>query len=603
MLWTCAAASENPTSSPTSAPMSDTIIAHAFGEPITQADVDAARAEVIALAALGWHWQYPASDTRRDAELSHRAPLQLVDWITLSREARREVPAVPEQMVDDLLATKQWTAEKMRQAAKKAETTPELLRSAVGELLRIRINAAKRVPTNALPDAEVETLFKEVSERCRVRLCLLDGPKDFRADEPVSETEILEQFESHHRWTPESSPDGIGYRAPWRLKVQHMSLSVAEVAKGVSVTDGEVRAYFEAHRDMFHDPHSGKELPFEAVQEQARERLKMERARPPAEAAVKHAVERLRADWMKGKLGEDGFRIAPEEVQEAGYWRKMTEAFAAESKLPFVQRTTAWLPPAYLTQVPGLSDSFRTNKKGKPVFFRWFISQVQGRVARDQPDVEFLAALYEPSSEAAVTQWERKTTRFYIYRVIGFRVGPPPLEEIRPLVERDVRIFKGLERTRAAAEKLRDLAASKGLQAACREMPALGDKYGKGATVFTSPPFSRKRLNAPQIARIRCTASATPVVTRVGVDEGFVAACFKLAEVGSSSEGSRPVCVCVLKKSKQVAVVEWIESVPFDGDRPGLIEQTRERLKLARDNEALRTWYSPAEIRRRGGVD
>lgn len=66
-----------------------------------------------------------------------------------------------------------------------------------------------------------------------------------------SEPALREQFERYRDMLPEQSPEGFGYMLPPRVSVEWLYMDVDEIMDTVSVTEEEIRKFYDENRDRY----------------------------------------------------------------------------------------------------------------------------------------------------------------------------------------------------------------------------------------------------------------------------------------------------------------------------------------------------------------
>ncbi len=109
-------------------------------------------------------------------------------------------------------------------------------------------------------NAELWMAYVYSAESVRINYVGLDASL-FRPLVQVTDEEMQKFYDEHRDELPADSKDGIGYKAPKRVRAEYALVSVDQLAKQVKVTDKEVSDYYDAHKEDYRLPEESKPKP------------------------------------------------------------------------------------------------------------------------------------------------------------------------------------------------------------------------------------------------------------------------------------------------------------------------------------------------------
>ena len=248
----------------------------------------------------------------------------------------------------------------------------DLRRSLLEQQVMLGISGSGFVTTNGLRDAARVRLQRRSFSLLAVPAADFDGP------EPT-ESEVAAHFERRRS----------DYRAPERVRLRYLEISMDEIAAGIKVDDEELRAVFEAERERFVTPEKREvshiliSVPSDAgtdAGEQARARL----------AALKGRIE----------VGESFADLAREHSEDPG-------SAPSGGELGFIERgiMVPEFEAAAFALAPGqLSDPVRSS-------YGWHLIKVTSVQ-------ESRGATFEEVRDQVLAQYQaREAERIYVERV------------------------------------------------------------------------------------------------------------------------------------------------------------------------------------------
>jgi len=118
------------------------------------------------------------------------------------------------------------------------------------QLCRIAKLIAMRRQAVLASDAELWMNYTYRNETARILYVEIDG-KLFRPLVEATDDELRAFYEEHRDYLPGESPDGIGYKAPERVRVEYAMVPKDQLQGEAQVTDEQIAAYYEEHKDDY----------------------------------------------------------------------------------------------------------------------------------------------------------------------------------------------------------------------------------------------------------------------------------------------------------------------------------------------------------------
>jgi hypothetical protein len=603
-------------------PKANPEIARSSFGPIMLYDQQKALEETKLLESVGQSWQRPL--------FSDAKPLESVDWILLSREAKKLGVSVDEAAV----ATSPGFESHMSQiqiVAHQLRVKPDLIISAMTRLQSIQ-QAARAVAGSSVPsEAEVIRAARDALEKVSIRAVLLPAEAFVSPNENFTPEEIAAQY-SAHREREKGTGLHFGYYQQPRIKVQYLKIDRGIIAANIGVPNLERKAktYYEERRatdpafrrspeelnvpdpvaaGLIVGPPAPKPTPWvdwEQAKDSATTKLREQFADENVQRIVDWAIPYTSEAWIEAVKRDSGYKTAPQDVASADYYDRLVERLPQTLKFPgaVTVHVTDFFSQSDAPKVADIGGTIVRGEQGLvarnfgALAFRneAFIPKIpedEGAAAAD-----FLA-MYQTSSHP-LTDYRKSDV--YVFRVIEARPGGPAesVDQVRDLVIADLRMQRGFEAAKKHAESLRSCAANDPLRSAYESDPELAAfrETGEGAKTgfFEPPPFSR-------VLRGQAATGRTPDGMFVGgglgkISNEIVDACFALAA------DPQKTAVMEMPDRAAVMVVEWVETIPagedeFNGMRSQLVTQ----LTDSRWREFINDWLDPGRIRARTGFE
>jgi hypothetical protein len=637
----------------------------AFGREFTQGAVGEAQRDVHAMETV-FGFSAPEEYKRRYGSVWQfgRKDLSFVHWYLLALEAERAGIEVSDQEIDDQL--KNFPADFMEQLRTRFRIIPAELRRAIRRQLSIEKNG-RRVSSAAVPsEAEIRHYVKDTEDKAKVRLIALDAEKFIDEKEPVSTEEVAAQFERYKDQDPGKSEDGYGYRYSPRVKLQYIVAQIPVIAPRMEISQEAIRSTWKANKAKYKkviyvdpptsapasapttgpttQPEKPKPVPqtveksFSEAQADVERELRQKAAQQAADQALRKIQAQLQRPWLDEKTDpKTGFKPIPEAAKDPAAMKAASERFSGEFKIPMEYGETPLVTKDELAKLKMISGATLEGGKGVesvrieeyafhvPPFF------VPSEATDATPSLQLFQVPDVPltvsSFQFAGGAFEATVQKLVLFRVVESHESSAPasLDEVRAVVERDVRLMKAFKRAEPSANELFAAGRRLGLEPAFGLFTELREK--RGAAVTTPPPFARlAKQNDPRLREKILSDEPTlepPNVPGVGVSKPFVDACFEMTsddwrppqmETPKSERidaaTTRPalmptpkVRIVGLPAQKKWLVVELIGTEPVDeGQYESKHRQTAYYGLMSERNLALRDdWYKPEHIEKRCG--
>jgi hypothetical protein len=612
------------------------LIAHTKYGDIKRSDQQQATNTTNLLLTLGINWS-----TLNEPNWSGE-PLSVIEWVLLSREARRLGLVVTGRELDERLRASGISDAWIQARAVRSNITPEQVKAAIAEYVGIQemLNwVAGSVVTN---EAEVRVAARDRLERATIQAVVLDASDFVDENAPVTEDELEALFKAHRDSQPVENSVIFGYFQPARVKVQYIRIDRAAVEANLRASEAVVlskaKAFWREHKQdpVFRrppkpettqpatQPTTGTQPTTEpttptatAPATQPGDNAQSEfyetfpEARDAAMAAVKkqlaaQATDRL-ARWLDQQFGEpwfeaptgaDKFKIPPPRVTRPGYCEDVASTAPPVLAYPEAVQivVTDWFDSAEANLVPDIGRAQTELSNGRV-----------GRLANLAFLVEGLAEVpteerYDPSLYLSRYQFSSyilhdADDNLYLFRVTDVKPphSPENLDAVRDEVVADLRLKRGYDAAKQALETLKQEAVEDGgLVEAWDQDETLKAKLEDPSSHLIGPvPVTRAALGFITDKRY---------ISGIGlVSADFVDRCFALGE--ESTDGPR-LAVLEIPDFARVALIQWIKTAPLTStDYLAQHDAIAGQLLQTRLTRAVQDWLDPKEIRIRNGYE
>lgn len=571
---------------------SKTVIAKIDGQKVYNRDLISARIDVTILEFLeAYNWSLPAAQRAQFGFNWHfgRKDLQLEHWYLLATEAERAGIEVSDE---EIAAPLNWLSAEFldRMRNKQRITVPDIRRAlrrqmAIEKYMQ-RLNAA------AYPsEEEVRHYVQDTKVKVNVQFAALDANKFIDAAEPVTEDELLAQFDRFKNNSPEDSPEGFGYRLKPRVRIQYILASNAEIEAQITVSQEEAVEYWKKNKSKYlkmpgaaSAPAAGVQPTEKSVSEalpDVQREIRQRRATQVAEQAMRSLATELSKPWEAVTIDpQSNYKPIPQGVDDPAYLQALSDRVQKEYGIPLTYmemplssaeelRASRTLSAATVqgegTERIGLIDyAFRN-----PVFVPKATGEESGLHLQlfQAPDAPLKGVRFESSPAPSGASGPF----LILFRVVEAQEeqAPAGLEEVRGRVESDVRLMRAFQRLEPVAKEVLTLASRLGLEGSTDLLEDLRKDQRLSATI-SLPPFARRSSLADEesqesyrawMENIRTGKSTlvAPTLPSIGVSEEFVDACFEM----SDPDWTPPVIENIDSPRVQSATTRPVTEVPI----------------------------------------
>ncbi len=604
-------------------PQSNRVVADTKLGRITSLDQNAADSTTQILGALNLNWQVPFGGMK--------APLDVMDWILLTREAEG-LATMP-----DLNAIRSNLSFPVENIARQMKRKPEHIIQALAEFAAVRETALAIGGATAPGEAQLLAAAKQAFEKVQVSAVVLPATLFTDADAPVSDAETQAHFEKYREREPGQGLE-FGYHVAPSVNVQYIKIDRSAIQEKIGTArathltkkaDQFYREQRETNPLFRRAPHEDLQT-YTASTTEAHGQLAgppeppfmgWAEARPIASDTVTRKdadtatgrltdwlIQRLSEEWLESKRDEDGYKIAPKSAESLDHYGKILEG--VPSTIAFANAvstgTTGFFTFAKANDVAGLGGAMFANERGRvPERLGSIAFRTQATISKIPDDRNVNRSDYLSIYQTSRYPLKDGDGNLYVIRVADAREGhvPESIDEVRDRVVADLRTLRGFEEALARAESIRSCDTASNLQEAFEEdieLVALGDTPGGiGSGFYVPPPFSRAAQYQVTSGQTGSPDMPTFIAGGLGlVPRSVVEKCFDLEYEGDHR------AIFEISERGTVLVVEWTETILPDGAD---FEQTREsfltQMTQSRHQNAIAEWLDPENIRARNGFE
>ena len=575
------------------------------GRSVLPAQVESAGKEVELLAAMGLPWEKPWLETREHMKTDPGSALEPVDYLLLRKEAQAKEVTISDATVQGLRAERGLTAQRLAVVADQAGVDPQACERALRGWLAIRRLAPGA--TRSLTDDQVQQLVRDLMLTTHVRFSILDSSLVTDSSMKPREEELHSFFLRYKDAFPSDESEGFGYRFAERVAFEIARTDLDADRDKITVTEADTRAAWgELRENELRTGQSMSKLPEDPTEEQveaAYQRMLPDLVRAVRRrkggARAKEIMDRLRTAYRQ--------RAAQAGGEEAGLLKELAGQIEKESGLTIRYESMPLGTAADLARRWELGAYTRFNSKGRSIALTHLVFRVKGHYQPVHAEQAELPCELGKLVDATLRTYDAGQAHdALVYRVVDFRQeeAPQSLDQVRELVERDVRRARAYELTRRHADRLCQSAKTKGLAEAWSADPRVLRLYRADSVPFEPAPFTRAR-RLPPAAQLAVNRLFQPTeVDRVGRDLTFLTAVFKHAEamgrLENPSQADRTT-MFPLPMKHQWVVLEWLENKWLPGDREAVARMVKEQWGRLNAVQEQRAWFDPRAIRRRTG--
>lgn len=555
------------------------------------------------LQAIGMNWSKPVQGGYR--------PLEIVDWILLTREARQFSTPFDERAARAEMGAD--GAQTIHRLARNLRTKPEIILEAISDLRSVR-QATQAIASAAIPSAaQVRAAAKDVLDRVKVNAVVLP------ASAFVNEATTFTDAEIEAQWAPYkdvSKGEGLhfGYFLPLRLQTQFIVISINKIAEQLTIPNLEKKArkYFDENKGQFtrlslglppdpNDPSGAATWP--EAKTRAIESVRKQVAKESASRIADWIVQYTSEAFADAERLKSGYRRAPVDVAVENYYNRLVENIPATIHFPDAVEIGEAFP---FTQeeadiVVGLGQATHRAGAGE-------IHTFKSLAFRSEPAVPVIPEGEGASRSDFLSLWQtsphpllnEELGNIYLFRVTKSGDGRASMvaAEAKTQIVKDLQLLRAMETARQKAKGLIACAAEPGLKdaySADAELQSRQQQPGGGEIgFFTSPPVARAeqfQLGAETPEQTVYAGAGIEQIPRALVEEWF-----------ALSDSSEKLAIQEIKDRAAVMVVELAEvKEATDEQFRGMRELIASQLASKRTQEAVTAWLNPDNIRARNG--
>ncbi|MBE7446187.1 MAG: SurA N-terminal domain-containing protein [Planctomycetia bacterium] len=327
----------------------------------------------------------------------------------------------------------------------------QIVRTLREALLVEKLESVTRMSVK-MPADEVWLRYSMENEQVKLKVLTLKA-KDFADSVPVTEDEIYAYYEKHKNNEYRTDSEKPGYKLPERVKLECLIARYDDMEKRVSVTGEEMKKYYEDNKET-----QFKIATAEQKSEDGKEsNISTEGASPtdknPIKKEEKEAVDAAKTQEKKAATTYKSFPEVKEEIQKT-LARQKAMATATEVMNKLDEEIYETMDKAGRQSFSDLAGKYKVTyeiPKGKKSHTEFLTEDdlLEVLPGSDQiVQVAFNRDKYEASAPLDFVEGK------IIFQVVDKRVSAaPPLEEIRSVVINDLKMEKGLLKAKEISEK------------------------------------------------------------------------------------------------------------------------------------------------------
>lgn len=571
--------------------------------PIGNRDQMHAASTTEVLQRLGMNWNKPVAGSYR--------PLDIVDWIMLTREARRYATPIDER------AARAWMGaggeDTINRMARNLRVKPEVILEAISDLRSIQ-QATQSIGAAAVPStAQVRSAAKEVLDRAKVNAVVL--PAAAFVDKSLTFTDA----EIEAQWTPyKDVPQGeglnFGYYMPLRVEAQFIVIDSNKIAEqlGVPNLEKKARKYYDENKGKFTklslglaaDPADpGASATWEEAKTRAMDAVRKQVAKESAARIADWLVQSAAEPFVDAERLKTGYRKAPVDVAVDNYYGRLVANIPASINYPAAIEIGVALAftETEADIVIGLGQSTHRAGSGE-------IHTLRSLAFRSEPAVPVVPQNDGAGRSEYLSLWQTcpypltndDEGKVFVFRITRSADGRASFnsKEVRTRITEDLRLLRAMDSARMKAKGLIACVGDSNLKDAFdadAELQARQKDPGGGEIgFFTTPPVARAEQFQVGSDSPNQTVYAGPgveIVPRNLIDEWFALA-----------NAPEKMTVQEIKNRAAVMVVELAEIKEATTEQfAGLRDLLSSQISSKRSQEAISSWMNPDNIRARNG--
>ncbi len=598
----------------------DQVVAEAFGEDVTLADMLPANNKLGILERMGVNWNAPwiiqlqAMNLNRQQLFSiasrlPQQPLSEDEWYMLVRLSEENGTYVSTQELENFKQLIGLTPEVMNRLRENLRVSIHQIDDALTAFIRV-LNDASQVSTSAVAsEADIRGILREAEEKIAVDGLIVDSGNFVDPEYTPTDEEITAHFEEFKNEPAASS--AFGYQIPEKAKIEYIRIDPEKLIAQQTVSDDEAWEHWEANKSSFFQPQEevaeGEDAPvrknyktFTEAKSDVVEALKKEKARQEALGIARDLITTLSIPWAE-QPEKDGVKEIPESQRPGEIYPNLIASHRDQYPETMTFVRTEYMDADAFRQDEGIAGVTAPGQRGLPLAMAAFYVPGSSYAPQDGSAQDRLFRnLYQTAADPFVGRTGENEGFVYVMRTVNLIEPHAPeeiTEELRTQIVQDIRQKKAYDEAARLAKDLASTVTSDNrLREAFLAHEELQEKLPN--TAFVEPdPFSRKRM-FPMGGMVRVQPGFIPTF---GYDPAL------MDEIGTMVEkhradGSQPVITYEQESSGRWLVIQLERVLPITTD-------TYEDMRMAAMNHVqedriislINQWYDPENLRERVG--
>lgn len=381
--------------------------------------------------------------------------------------------SIPPQFESQVTSFANEWQTRMDVAAAKARLSAEDASMVFAKLQGVGRLRTMTVRSPRFSDRRLTAGFKKLEDTASIDYVFIPADREVPSVDKPSDDAITAFFNQHKDVKPGEGEFGVGYKLPERVKLEWMTLNLRPVQDAIEVDPIEVQKRFLRKYPDGKPTDNTPELAKQAIADELRDE-QLDRIVKAADQAVRSEVDKT----LRG-LVQDGryYTLPADYASTRPTLEKLRDAIAQRVKdstgvtitPPTIERRQSeWLTKTKLGALEGLGRSLlqRGDKSVPFVDVALKVKELAG-----SNDAALQANLpSEPLTDAAGNRY------YFVITDVRKESAPDTIEEVRADIIRDMMQIEGFRRLQAKVDALRASAASGGLEAVAKAVPAEGQQ-------------------------------------------------------------------------------------------------------------------------------
>ncbi|UCD27905.1 MAG: hypothetical protein JSV03_12475 [Planctomycetota bacterium] len=593
---------------------SDEVRGEMFGKPVTLGDMRPFSNETLILESLTLPWKKPWLLLTGNIDLREN-PLDYNEWYML-RQATIEsgIYVSPEAVENIKFQLSRIYPGLLESVRNNKKISFRRIDQIIESFLCINNMAALSAGAIKVSEADILNFIRDAFEKIRINVVSFQSQQFIDDSYQPTEDEIKEHFEEYK--TTASQPGEtleFGYQLPEAVQIDYIKVKVNTLKDRQQISDDEAREYWKDHQTEFMKPTTQPATspatqpkpeapqPYTTATEALPDvitKLTENKAKAEALRIARELIIQLNRPWADSPTTQPyNYKQPPESETAEDIYPKLIARMEEKYSGVLEYSRTKLSDAKEISMIPGLGRAMFLPGTRQQLPFQEVAFMVAGLEANPKDDpgrARFYHNLYETCAEPAVDY----DGNAYLIRTVAARPKQPPssYQTVREKIIKDLRFKRAYEQAGKQAKEFSEKAGTMGLKEALENHPQLKEKLGE-RPFREIAPFARKRITnwgrGPQLM--------DGYVPTIGGDAEFIKKCFALAD-DKTATTTQPAHFLVhqLQQRQQWIVVQWLEKIPptqeeYDKNR----STATDHIRLQRQMELLKSWFSPEQIRAR----